>query len=147
MNDRSRYYVDEHAVRLIAFAVAVLAVALLVTHWVWLGVLLAVDFFVRAFTRLPSPLAVPVRASLRRLNIQPKPIFAPPKRFAAGLGFFFSLATVGLLAGGYPLAAGLVGALLIVCAVLESVFGVCLGCYVYSGIVSPVLRKIHREKP
>ncbi|HEY7633307.1 MAG TPA: DUF4395 domain-containing protein, partial [Thermoleophilaceae bacterium] len=57
----------------------------------------------------------------------------PPKRFAQGIGVAFSL-TAAVLALGFAehTAAYVVLALLIVAATLESVFGICLGCRLFT---------------
>jgi hypothetical protein len=55
----------------------------------------------------------------------------PPKRFAQGLGLTFSLvAAVCVTVGATTVGWTLVG-LLVVAAVLESVFAFCLGCAVF----------------
>ncbi len=146
MGEKSKYYVNEQAVRLIAFVVVILTGVLLYTRLEWVGLFMAVDFFLRAFTTIKSPLAILAKVILDKIQVVPKPIFALPKRFAAALGFVFSTAITVLFHFGLFTAAYAVGGILIFCAVLESVFKVCLGCYVYNGVVAPVLLKSKREK-
>lgn len=147
MGTETTYYVNGQVVRLVAFTVVLLTIVLLLTQWEWLGIFLVVDFFIRAFTTLLSPLAALARLILEKVGVAPKPIFAPPKKFAAGLGFVFSAATVVFLHFGLITGSFVVGGILIFCAVLESVFNVCLGCYVYNWIVAPIITKLQKKKP
>jgi hypothetical protein len=54
-----------------------------------------------------------------------------PKRFAAGVGFLFSLAVLVLSFTPYTLAAGVLAGILILFAGLEAFVAFCAGCYVY----------------
>ncbi len=137
----STNYVNEKVVRLIAAQVILLTLVTLLAGWTWLALFLAADFALRAFTRVPSPLAFIARGLAKAFGLAPKPIFAPPKRFAAGLGFVFSLAIAVFLYLHYPVAAYVTGGILIVCATLEAVFNICLGCYVYNWVVAPVVNR------
>ena len=65
------------------------------------------------------------------LNWEPKPVYAPPKRFAAQIGATLTIAAVLLHVAGAHVAALLVTGMLIVAASLEAGFGVCLACWVY----------------
>jgi hypothetical protein len=78
-----------------------------------------------------------------RLPWGPKPVAGPPKRFAQTIGLTFSLVAAllfyafGLDAAGYAV----LGALTLA-AVLESVFGICLGCNAFAllmraGVIPP----------
>lgn len=135
----SKKHVNERIVRLVAAQVILLTLITLLTGWLWLALFLAVDFALRAFTRIPSPLAVIAKGLAKAFKLTPKPIFAPPKRFAAGLGFVFSLTIALFLYLHFYVAAYVTGGILIVCATLESVFNICLGCYVYNWIVVPMI--------
>lgn len=144
MNNRnhSKYYTDENVVRIIASQVIAISMVSLFTQRVWPLSLLLVDFALRAFTLGPSPLAAIAKMIVRVLKLKPKPIFAAPKKFAALTGFIFLMMILLLfLLNLYP-AAYLVTGILMVCAVLESVFKICLGCYVYNWFVAPV---VHRK--
>jgi hypothetical protein len=135
-------YADEHVVRLIAAQVALLTICSLATSFVFPIWLLAADFALRAFTPFPSPLAVVAKAIVRQSGRTPKLIFVGPKKFAAALGFFFSVAISVLNYFGFPIAAGVIGGVLLLCALLESVLNICLGCYVYSWLVAPTSYKV-----
>lgn len=144
-NNISKYYVDENVVRIIGAQVIVLSILTLVTGWKFLAFLLAGDFALRAFTYQPSPLAVIAKLIVNLSGLTAKPIFAPPKKFAAGLGFVFSLSVWVLLYLNLWTPAYVVGGILIFCAVLESVFKICLGCYVYNWVVAPIVNKKTRK--
>jgi hypothetical protein len=101
----------------------------------FLALFLAIDFSIRAFTNGKlSVLKLIGTITAQLLKIEPKPIFAPPKKFAALLGFIFSLLIAALLFLQLNTIALTIGSLLIFCAILESVFGICIGCYVYTFI-------------
>lgn len=123
---------DRTAGRIAAFlAMAVLAVA------AWLGwsvavLALAGDFALRALGHPTlSPLAR-VAGFLRRLfNLSERKVNAGPKRFAASVGFLFTLGVgLALLAGFRSLGFGL-AIVLGACAGLEAFFGFCLACQIH----------------
>lgn len=145
MNEKIKgLYVDENVVRFVAAQVIFITIVALVEQWAWLSAALAVDFGIRAFTVFPSPLAAFSKKAVETAGLKPRPIFAPPKRFAAGLGFAFSIAITFLLYLDLVYSAYAVGAILIFCAVLESAFKICLGCHVYNWIVLPIQNRIRK---
>ena len=81
-----------------------------------------------------SPLGqLATRVIAPRLPVPPRPVAGPPKRFAQAMGVVFSSTAVVLWFGfGAHTAAWVVIGLLTVAAVLESAFGLCLGCRVFS---------------
>ena len=90
-----------------------------------------------------SPLALLVtRVIVPRLDVEPRWVPGPPKRFAQGIGATLTVgALVAWLAGAAGLAAVLV-ALVVVAATLESVLAICLGCRIFAllmraGIIPP----------
>jgi hypothetical protein len=137
----SKLYVDEQVVRLIAAQVAIIAGLSLAFNWIFPIFLLAADFGLRAFTLQPSPLAAVARIIADLLKLKTKPIFAAPKKFAAAVGFVFSLAISVLLILKLETAAYIVGGILVLFALLEAVFNVCVGCYVYNWLVAPIVNK------
>ncbi len=145
-NSHSKLYVNENVVRIIAAQVVVLGIVIIFTQSTFIALFLAADFALRAFTYLQSPLAIVAHKIAELFHLKRKLIFAPPKKFAATLGFTFSLFIALLLYFNLPLAAIATAGVLIGCAVLESVFKVCLGCYAYNLIVSPIINRIHRKK-
>ena len=136
--------VDDVTVRLIAAVVlAVGGIALATSQW-WLYAVLAVDFSLRAAL---GPSASPVARLVQRW-IRPavaaakRPTPGPPKRFAATIGAVMTVAATALwlvsLATGSSVAAAWVvgiGVVMVVFPALESVFGVCVGCILFSGLM------------
>lgn len=136
----ARLYTDEKVVRIVAAFVIGIATLALILHSQLLTFLLIADFGIRAFTFQQSPLVIVAKQIAKLAHLNPSPIFAAPKRFAASLGFVFSVAIYILLVlDSYP-AANTVGTLLIVCALLESVFKICLGCYLFDWFVVPLMK-------
>jgi len=124
--------VDEHAARVVAFFTVVLAAASLYEPLWWLMVILAIDFAIRAWgNRRYSPLRWLAKKATRLFGLGTKPIYAPPKRFAARVGSTFTLvATLFYLLGIRP--GGIAATVfLIIAASLEAFFGYCLACWLY----------------
>jgi len=130
--------VDDVSVRLTAGVVLVLTVlAIAVDAW-WLYVPLLLDFVLRAAVGPQvSPIAQLVNRVVRpRVRAVKRPTAGPPKRFAASIGAVMSAAIVVLWLTGaaYPLLFGL-GAVMVVFPALESIFGVCVGCLAFGGLM------------
>ncbi len=135
-------YADEKVIRLVALQVFIIAIVALVGRWEYPFLFLAIDFFLRAFTQAPSPLATLAKAIARAIHWKPRPIFAAPKKFAAGLGFVFSVLVFSFFALQWYPPGLIIGAVLVFCAFLESAFRVCLGCYVFNFIVVTLKMKV-----
>lgn len=65
------------------------------------------------------------------LQLIPKPIFAALKKFAASLGFIFSAFVFLFFVFQRYESDYITGSVLIFCALLESAFSICPGCYVF----------------
>jgi Domain of unknown function (DUF4395) len=137
--------VNEVVARVTAGGVVILAALALALQLRWLAIVLAVGFLLRVLSGPRfSPLALLAsRVIVPRLPFAPKPVAGPPKRFAQAIGLTFSLVAVllfyafGLNAAGYAV----LGALTLA-AVLESVFGICIGCNAFAllmraGVIPP----------
>jgi hypothetical protein len=127
--------VDERAARTVATGVVVLTVLTLATQQGWLLVPLAYGFWARVLTGPTlSPLGqLATRVVAPRLPGSPRYTPGPPKRFAQGIGVLFSSTALVLWFGfDAHAAANVVLALLGVAALLESAFGLCLGCRIFS---------------
>ena len=133
--------VNENVVRLVAGFVLLTAIATIATGWALLPLYLSIDFFLRAFTSIKPPFALAAQQLAKALKLEVKPIYAAPKKFAAAIGFVFSVAISALLLSGFVETAKAVTGVLVVFATLESVFGICAGCYVYSWVVAPLIEK------
>lgn len=137
----SKNYLDAHVVRLVALQVIIITLLILYRPNLYLAIFLTLDFAIRAFTTMPSPLASIAKIIIRQLGLKPKPVFAPPKKFAAALGFAFSLLIGLTISRDYKVAGYIIGSLLTFCALLESAFNICIGCYVYDWTVAPILNR------
>ena len=134
-NKLNKLYLDENLIRVVAMEVAIISSFALLFQNKLIALFLIVDFALRAFTHQTSPLGY--IAKLFKTMVVPKPIFAPPKKFAAALGFVFSLSILILFVLEFNIPALVVGGLLIGCALLESVLKICVGCYIYTWFVAP----------
>ena len=131
--------VNELAARTVAGGVALLSAATVLSsladnNWLWLSVVLAAGFVARVLTGpTMSPLGqLATRVVAPRLG-PPRLVAGPPKRFAQGIGATLSVAAViahfGFGADGL---AQLLLLAIVVAAVLESVFAICLGCKIFA---------------
>jgi Domain of unknown function (DUF4395) len=125
--------VNEIAARVVAGGVVVMSLAVLVSDAHGILVLLAFGFAARvvAGPRF-SPLGqLATRVIAPRLG-PPRLVAGPPKRFAQTIGLVFSSTALILWYGfGAGTASMVVVALLACAALLESAFGICLGCIVF----------------
>ncbi|WP_222166378.1 DUF4395 domain-containing protein [Edaphocola aurantiacus] len=143
---QTQLYADARVIRVTAAQTATLVIAFLLSHWSILLWILLADFALRAFTYWPSPLVLVSRIIVNWVGLPALPIFAPPKKFAATLGFGFT-ALILVLWYTVPVeAATIAGVALITLAILESCFNVCAGCYIHSWIVAPVRNKIYQRR-
>jgi hypothetical protein len=133
--------VNENVVRIVAGLVLISALVTIAAGWVVIPLYLSIDFFLRAFTNIKPPFALAAQQLAKSLQLEVKPIYAPPKKFAASIGFIFSVAISALLIFGLVTTANIVTGVLSVFATLESVFAICAGCYVYSWVAAPLLEK------
>lgn len=129
--------VNETSARLVAAGVVAQSVGFLAVQQWWVLLPLAYGFLARVLTGPKlSPLGQLVtRVVTPRLHLEHRFVPGPPKRFAQGLGLSFSGgALLAWVLGAHPVAYGLIGALL-AAATLESVFGLCLGCVIFSRLM------------
>ncbi len=126
--------VNEVSARLVAAGVVVMCVLTIAFGWQWATVIIAYGFVARVLTGPTlSPLGQFVtRVVTPRLGISERPVAGPPKRFAQGMGAAFSLTALVLTGLGFWTAAEVFLGLLTGAALLESAFGLCLGCKVFA---------------
>jgi hypothetical protein len=127
--------VNEVAARVVAGGVVVMCVLAVALRQQWLLVPLAFGFWARVLTGPTlSPLGqLATRVVAPRLRVGPRPVAGPPKRFAQAIGVVFSTTAIVLWFGfGAQGATWIVIGLLAVGALLESAFGICLGCKVFA---------------
>lgn len=130
--------VNEVSARLVAGGVVLLCLAAILFDLPWLTVVIAYGFVARVLAGPTfSPLGQLVtRVITPRLGIAPKLVPGPPKRFAQGIGVLFSVTAAILTLGLERRTAGhAVLAALAAAATLEAVFGLCLGCRIFAGLM------------
>jgi hypothetical protein len=126
--------VNETSARLVAGAVAVLAVVTITFQQGWLIPVLAYGFVARALTGPTlSPLGLlATRVITPHLHVEHRFAPGPAKRFAQTIGAVFTVtATLVYYAAGQHVAAYALVGVIVVFASLESVFGLCVGCKVF----------------
>ena len=102
---------------------------------------LGLDFLIRGFFNAKySPIAAASKKILQVLNIKPQMTNAGPKKFAAKLGFIFSVLVALLYYFGQHNLAIYIAAMFAFFAFLEGAFGFCVACKVY-----PILLKFKKN--
>ncbi|MEO5842634.1 MAG: DUF4395 domain-containing protein [Acidimicrobiales bacterium] len=127
--------VNEVSARLVAAGVLVQGAVILGFEQPWLIGVLAFGFVARVLAGPTfSPLGQLVtRVLTPRLPFRAKYVPGPPKRFAQAIGAAFSLSAAVLHFGfGATTAAYVLVGMIMVAATLESVFGYCVGCVIFS---------------
>jgi hypothetical protein len=123
--------VNEVSARLVAGGVAILAALTIALDQPWLMIPLAYGFAARVLT---GPTLSPLGQFVTRVVTPNVPLAArnvagPPKRFAQGIGATLAVTAVVLhFAFGLTGAAFVLIGLVVVAAILESVFAFCIGC-------------------
>jgi len=134
--------VDENRVRATAFGVVVTMGFFLMTEWWIFPALLGLDFFIRAFTKLTySPISWLGHMLVRMIGTDPVWIDKAPKIFAARIGFIFSVLTLAGTLLGMTLFSFITASTLVIFAFLECGLNFCMGCWVYTYVVYPLVRK------
>jgi hypothetical protein len=130
--------VNEVSARLVAGGVVLMSLAAIALQEPWIIAVIAYGFLARVLSGPTlSPLGQLVtRVVTPRLQVSPRLVPGPPKRFAQAIGAAFSLAAAILALGfGLNTAADVLLGCLIVAATLESVFGICLGCKAFAALM------------
>ena len=134
--------VDENRVRATALWVIMAMGAFFMTGYEIIPAFLAVDFYIRAFTKLKfSPLSW--LGNLLVLAVGTNPVWIPkaPKVFAARIGFLLTFLTTLTAMLGMSLLPVILGSTLVSFAFLECGLNFCAGCWVYTYVVYPLVRK------
>ncbi len=129
--------VNEKAARVVAAGVALISVLALATGWLWILAVMAVGFWARvAAGPTLSPLGrIASQVIAPRLGT-PRPVPGPPKRFAQTIGAVMtSLGAILAIGFGADTGGVVILAIMATFATLESVFGVCVGCLIFSGLM------------
>jgi hypothetical protein len=125
--------VNENQVRLVALLVLGMGLVYLYSSWWGIIVFLVIDFFLRSFKLNKfSTLAILAGRLVKLFQIGYKSTDQAPKRFAARMGLTFT--TVILICHFLAFNIAVIILVLALClfAFLESILGICVGCYVYS---------------
>jgi hypothetical protein len=134
--------VNEQVTRFNAmFAIGILVIAL-VLNSVILFVFLMADFFIRAFTTMKfSPISLLSNYLNNTLRLPVKLIDKAPKIFAARLGFLMTTAISGLYLFDLKTASIIISGMFFICASLEFLFAICVGCIIYTYLILPFYKK------
>lgn len=82
----------ENKIRLTAFLVFILTIIYIKTNFIFIPFFLLIDFAIRGFGFGKwSILGLIAEKLVSILKLEQKPIYFPPKQFAAQVGFIFSL--------------------------------------------------------
>jgi len=131
----SQRRVDSNIVRTISFQVALFTLILLITQESVFAFILVFDFFMRTL-RLSqfSPFHHVSKFVLTGWGIAPKLCDESPKRFALYMGLVISLFLAVLYVAGFTTFATAITIILLICALLETLFDFCIGCKIYYAI-------------
>jgi hypothetical protein len=129
--------INEKVARLNGITTTICLLAFIFTPFKAIIIFLAYDFLMRGFLKPKfSVLANLSKFILKMMKSKPKMTNAGPKKFAAKLGFIFSLMVIGLQFSGLSLFATIIAGVFAFFAFLEGAFGFCVACKVY-----PILLK------
>ena len=121
----------ENKIRLTAFLVFILTLIYIKYHFIIIPFFLLIDFTLRGFGYGKwSILGFLAEKLVLLFRLEQKPIYFPPKQFAAQVGFLFSLTLIVFYI--FEINSIIVSAILLICAGLEAFFNFCVGCYVYN---------------
>ena len=127
--------VDSNMVRAISFQVALFTVILLVTQETVFALILLFDFFMRTLRQSHlSPFHIIGKFVLDGWGVAPKLCDESPKRFALYMGLVTSLFLVVFYVAGFTTFATAITIILLICALLETLFDFCIGCKIYYAI-------------
>ncbi len=133
--------VDNNVTRIIAAIVLLLAIVGIVLQNYFVFIFLSYDFLTRTFFKGNGSLLKLIGQQIVKfIKLNPKPINAAPRKFAAGLGLIFCVTIAVLIFLQLIVPSYIVGGTLALCAFMESVLGFCLGCYVYSFFIVPFIK-------
>jgi len=127
--------VDSNMIRVISFQVALFTAILLITQESLFALVILFDFFIRALRQSNfSPFQIVGKFVLSGWGVAPKLCDESPKRFALYLGLVTSLFLVIFYVAGFTTFATVIAVILLICALLETLFDFCIGCKVYYAI-------------
>ncbi len=124
--------VNEKAARLNAGITTLLVIVYLVKNWIWIFLILGLDFFIRGFiSPRYSYFGYLSNLLLKTLRIKPSMVNAGPKVFAAKIGFVFCVLVLTTYFAHLVKLSEILAGVLGFFAALEALFGFCLACKIY----------------
>lgn len=130
-NIKNKKMPTENKIRITALLVFILTLLFIFTNSVFIPLFLLIDFSLRGFGFGKwSLLGLLAERLVKIFRLQEKPIYFPPKQFAAQVGFIFSATLLVLNISNlntHP-----ISFILLICAGLEAFFNFCVGCWVFS---------------
>jgi hypothetical protein len=95
-------------------------------------IILGIDFFIRGSESAQySPIRALSKFTVESLHLKPQYVNEGPKKFAARIGFVFSVLVIIAQIAGLPITANIIASIFGICAFLEGVFGFCIACRIY----------------
>jgi hypothetical protein len=124
--------IDQNSARILAGLVSTIGFVFILYPFIGLLLVLLYDFAIRilGYEKF-SPLFMISRFFRKILKLQKNEVDAGPKQFASKLGLLFVVAAIVTFLLGYSLVATLIIVALVICALLEALFGYCVGCKIY----------------
>ena len=129
----SKDKIDGNIPRINGF-ISLIFIALGVFNYIF-WILLTIDFFLRSFTMKYSPIANFSKLVLNTLKIEGEPIDAAPKKFAVRIGLMMSIILITISLFGYHEFSVYFSVFFSIPVFLETFFGFCLGCKMYSLLI------------
>ena len=124
--------INEHVARLNGLFTFSLITLFILNPNIFVIGFLSIDFYLRSSNLSQySIIAILSKNILKFLPLEPRPINAGPKIFAARIGLLFSISILVTFLLGFDTASLVIAAILGLCAFLESAFGFCVACEVY----------------
>jgi len=124
--------IDTHIVRFISAQVSIITILLIYTKLPIFALLLFIDFSARGFRKPNFSLFFNIaKLAVMTLKLHPKMTDEAPKRFALFMGLVMSFILGLLYISGEFYIGTIVAAILVTCALLETIFDFCLGCKIY----------------
>ncbi|MFZ4544434.1 MAG: DUF4395 domain-containing protein [Saprospiraceae bacterium] len=126
--------ISENIVRKVAFQILALAIIYILLPNPFIPIFLAFDFYIRSFTTAELSLTARIAKwwNNKTKPTDPRLTDRAPKRFAAGIGFAFSVLIGISLLVGFEKTSLILAGILLFCAGMESFLGICVGCHFYT---------------
>ncbi|MBI9070887.1 MAG: DUF4395 domain-containing protein [Melioribacteraceae bacterium] len=131
--------------RIMAFLTSLLIIAYLITYNPVFILLAGSDLFIRSIMKPEySPFKCMASKIFNLFNFKKKTTDLAPKIFAARCGVFISILTLVFHFLGFTITSYTAAAIFLSLSLLNSLFGICVGCFIYTSLVFSFYQK--REK-